>query len=397
MDKINKHGLKAVSMEMEELDGSIRQHRKKIFIRVSAIVGVLLLVVVGVVLWETLRTYKSYAVRNTVERVDSPAVHFENFNNNLIKYSNDGIIYTDYSNELIWNQAFEMTNPNISICGSYIGVYDQGGTEVFILDEKGLVYQFESTMPIQTACVAGQGSFAVLMKEGMDSYVRLYDRKGKELAGGQFFSEQGGFPVDIALSFDAQKLAVDMLDINDGNIKSTISFYNFGSVGQNEINNNVGTYTFSDLLIPEVEFVSNDKMIAVADKEVIVFSGAQKPIVGKEIFFDGDVQSVIYDERYVGVITANNDENATKHMHIYNFAGQTIMEKDFLMSYDHVEFLENHMVCFTNDFECQIYTTHGIRKFAYTFDTSIERIISQGNASNYVFVLDGQTDEVRLQ
>ena len=51
------------------------------------------------------------------------------------------------------------------------------------------------------------------MKEDDVSYVRLYDKKGQELASGEFYQEKGSFPVDIALAPDAQKLAVDMLDV----------------------------------------------------------------------------------------------------------------------------------------------------------------------------------------
>lgn len=39
------------------------------------------------------------------------------------------------------------------------------------------------------------------MKEDDVSYVRLYDKKGQELASGEFYQEKGSFPVDIALVF----------------------------------------------------------------------------------------------------------------------------------------------------------------------------------------------------
>ena len=48
---------------------------------------------------------------------------------------------------------------------------------------------------------------------------------------------------------DAQKLAVDMLDVTKGKTCSTVTFYNFGSVGQNEIVNNVGTYSYKNTMI----------------------------------------------------------------------------------------------------------------------------------------------------
>ena len=107
------------------------------------------------------------------------------------------------------------------------------------MSERGLVKKIETATPIERVCVARQGTVAVLMKEDDVSYVRLYDKKGQELASGEFYQEKGSFPVDIALAPDAQKLAVDMLDVTKGKTCSAVTFYNFGSVGQNEIDNNV--------------------------------------------------------------------------------------------------------------------------------------------------------------
>ena len=39
--------------------------------------------------------------------------------------------------------------------------------------------------------------------------------------------KMGGTPLAIALSADGQKLAVSSMDIHDGSVKSTVSFYNF--------------------------------------------------------------------------------------------------------------------------------------------------------------------------
>ena len=119
------------------------------------------------------------------------------------------------------------------MCEQYLAVYDRGGTFIYIMSERGLVKKIETATPIERVCVARQGTVAVLMKEDDVSYVRLYDKKGQELASGEFYQEKGSFPVDIALAPDAQKLAVDMLDVTKGKTCSTVTFYNFGSVGQN--------------------------------------------------------------------------------------------------------------------------------------------------------------------
>lgn len=396
MAKTNHEGFKTVETDLEELDEKIRDHRRGIFWRVVWVVGIFAVMLIAFGLWEALRVYEDYEVTSSVERTDSEASRFEEFCGNIVKYSNDGIVYMDGENELIWNQSFEMNTPRMSKCENYMAIYDMGGTDIFIISDSGVQREIETTMPIRKVCVARQGTIAVLLKEGTVSYVKLYDRKGKELASGAFYGNQGGFPIDIAFSYDAQKLAVDMVDVADGNMKSTIAFYNFGSVGQNEINNNVGTYSYSDVFIPLIEYVSDERMLAFGDKEIIVFGGAQKPEISKEIFIEGEMESVFYDEKYIGITQSNHDEANSKHITIYDMRGNRVMETETDMPYENIGFLSNHEVCLTSKYECEIYTIHSVKKFSYTFDEEIYKILYRGIGSNYIFIMDGATEEVRL-
>ena len=104
---------------------------------------------------------------------------------------------------------------------------------------------------------------AILMREDEKTQVKLFDIKGTELANGIFYDRQGGLPIDIALSPDATMLAVDLVDVSSGRVNTTINFYNFGSVGQSEVDNNVGVFTFENILVPEIDYVSKNKMNGV--------------------------------------------------------------------------------------------------------------------------------------
>ena len=287
---------------LEEIEEKIRKHRRRIIRRF--VIAVIVIVTIGVCfqLWSALRTYSKYEVRSKTERQDSVAAKYTTFLGKLVEYNNDGIVYKDENDELIWNQSFEMSTPMVSICEGYLAIYDRGGTLIYIMTSSGMAKKIETTTPISTVCIANQGTVAVLMKEDNVSTVRMYDRKGKELTNGEFYEEKGSFPVDIALSNDAQKLAVDMLDVTEGSVRSTVSFYNFGSVGQNEIDNNVGTYTYDDTFISEISYVASNRMIAIEDSGYIVFEGTQKPAPKREVKFETEVQSVFYNNKYVGTV-----------------------------------------------------------------------------------------------
>lgn len=83
-----------------------------------------------------------------------------------------------------------------------------------------------------------------------------------------------------------------MIDVSGGKTDSVISFYNFGSVGQNEIDNNVGTYKYENQLIPEIAYVSDSRMIAVSDQNIMVFDGSQKPKLKQTIKLEKLIDSV---------------------------------------------------------------------------------------------------------
>ncbi len=237
----------------QELDKKIRIHRLKILKRILLASAVLMLIAAGFMLMLRLREYTSYEVVSETEQTDTLTAGFLAFRGGVIKYSNDGATYTNASEELVWNQTFEMQDTLVDECEDYVVFAEKGGNHVYILNSQKLQGSFETTMEIVAVRVANQGTVAILMEKDQTSYIRLYDKEGKNLAGGQIGVENAGYPLDIALSNDAIKMAVTMLDINEGNIKSMIAFYNFGSVGQNEIDHMVGTYSYSNMVIPQID------------------------------------------------------------------------------------------------------------------------------------------------
>ncbi|MEE1101772.1 MAG: DUF5711 family protein [Agathobacter sp.] len=390
-----KSDFKTVNPDIEELDQKIQKHRRKIFMRVVRIVGAVLFVIIAVELWMALRTYSSYETRTITKQGDRSASSFMDFNGNVIQYSNDGIVCQSGNGELIWNQAFEMATPQVSFCENYLAVYDKSGTEIYIMTPSGQSTKLETSMPINTLCIAQQGTIAVLMKGDENYFVKLYDKTGKELANGEFYASQGKIPVDIALSYDAQKLAVAMIDITGGAVDSVVNFYNFGSVGQNEIDNNVGSFSYKDTLISEIQYVSKNKMIAICDAKAIIFEGTQKPEPSKEIEYGNEPISVFHSSKYVGISYANNDEGY--HIKVFDLNGNTVMENDTQIPYGKVELLNNNEICVLGQYECELYTIHSIKKFSYKFDEPIYKVIHQSGYNGYIFLREGAMEEVRLK
>ena len=397
MAEVKKKGFKTIETEYEDLDEQIREHRKYILKRVLQVIAIIVVLIIGVELANALRSFDDYEVRDTIDGGSSGATQYKMFGTCLLEYSNDGISCIAQSNDIIWNQSFEMAAPEVQICGEYLVVYDAAGTKLFIMTESGLEKSLEMTSPIQTVCIANQGTIAVLMKENQESQVKLFDKKGNELANGKFYGDKGGFPIDIALSKDGTKLAVDMVDVTKGKVNTTISFYNFGSVGQSEVDNNVGTYTFEGVLVPEIDYVSNSRVIGMGTGKLLVFDGSQKPELSREIEIAEEVLSFFHNEKYIGIVYDNAEVENSWHIKVMDMRGKTVMENDTTIPYNSIEFLSNNEICVMNETQCEIFTIHSIKKFAYEFDKELSKILAADKGEYYTFIFKDTIEEVKLK
>ncbi len=393
---MSKKPYRLVEQEVDRLELKIRKHRLKI-VRTILILAVLGLIVAGILyyLYQT-KTYSDFQVLETVERQDTAGTRYAEFNGNILKYSNDGAFYIDAQNQLFWNQTYEMQSPMLDICESYAAIADEDGTKIYIMDTQGPCGEIETTRPIQQVHVANQGTVAVLMEENGIGYIQLFDKSGTFLAEGELHTQNSGYPLDIAISNDGKKMAVAMLDVNEGTVKTTVAFYNFGSVGQNEIDNIVSSYPYSDVVIPKVEFLANDVAVAVGDSRVIFYEGSQKPVVKEEIEMDREIRSLFYNERYLGLVFDNENSEQTYGLEVYDTQGGQVAAIDFSTEYESIEFLDNDEICIRNNLECSIYTLRGIQRFHYNFDRDLYKVIHT-TGRQYLFLMSDTTEKVKLK
>lgn len=394
MNEMKRKQFRTIETDMDELERKIKVHRRKMM-KIIVSVIVLCAVVFGAFsLFFMYKTYDSYKVLKKVERPDTSDVHFQEFNGNILKYSNDGIFYTDLANNLIWNQTYEMNTPIVDTCGTYVAVAAQKANKIYILNTSGLKGEFETTMPIIQIKVGNQGTVAVLMEDDHTSYIKLFDSTGNELARGEFNLKNSGYPVSITMSDDCKKMAVSLVKVTDSSISTCVNFYNFGSVGQNEIDNVVSSYTYEDRLIPQCEFLDNDTAVAFGDKELIIYSGTQKPAELKTIALDAEVKTVFYNDTYFGVIYESDKVN---HLQVFDKKGNVKLEKDFEMDYENATLTSSNEVVLINGINCLVYNMKGVEKYSGRSQKKIYLVLKDKGSRRYTFVLEGETDSVLLK
>lgn len=179
--------------------------------------------------------------------------------------------------ESIWNKAFEFDNPIADVNGDYAAVADQGANSIFLFNTEKEVGEVTMPYPIKKVSVAKKGVVAAILEDTNDSYIEIRDKENQVISSGKTALEETGYPIDLAISDDGKKLAVSYVSIDGGKSSSKLMFYNFGEVGQSEVDNLVGAYELNDTILPKMEFLNNDLLVAYGDDKLMLYKIKEKP------------------------------------------------------------------------------------------------------------------------
>ena len=256
----------------------IRNHKLKVFFRTVAIV--LFAVFVVAVIYISWRDKEYSEASVTVEAtitngMDSKVISLGDC---AVQYSKDGMSCLDSSGQQVWNQTYEMQNPIAHTCKTMIAVGDYNGHHIYVSNTSGSLGTVDTNLPIRDFCVSAQGVVAAVL-DGTDvTWIYLYDSTGSTLASFKTTMKDSGYPVSISLSPNAELLCVSYLYPEDGELKTSVAFFNFGSVGQNSIDNYASGYDYPGIVVPYVQFMNAGAAFAISDDRIMFYSGDQKPI-----------------------------------------------------------------------------------------------------------------------
>ena len=378
--------------ETEEIDtgrgGLSNGKRALIFVALA-----LVLAAVMVVLW-LFASYYDYEEMSSTELANEAETRYTDFRENLLSYSRDGAFYTDYSGNLIWNYTYEMDEPRIESCGDRLLIYDRQGTRMIIQSSAGNVGEISTTLPVVDADVSAGGETAVLMQDGSTGYVTLYAADGSIVASGEVHTANTGYPVAIAVSSDGKRMALSLINLNDGDVKSTLNFYDFGNEGAQQKDNITASYSYSDMVIPDIDFVDDDKLVAFGDTEIVIYTAGSSPKVGAEVFLPDSIISVFHNDSYIGMVYTGSEGNELK---VCSLSGAEKYCIPTDTSYTKCEFNKNDEVMLTDGEDISIFTPLGVEKFKYHFNEGFYEMIPWETSKTYVMIEKGAIRRIRLK
>lgn len=377
----------------------IRSHKLSVFYRIAlSVFLVIVLIVFLVIQWKN-KVFTDSVVGTSAPVVIVQGATVENLGGNVLIYSKDGVSCVDGKGNAIWNRTYEMQTPLISISGQTAAIGDYNGRSIYVVDKNGEKGTVNTNLPIRDLCVSSNGVVAAVLDDVNVIRINVYngnENTETSIVNATVRMDKSGYPVSIALSPNGKLMAVSYLYVDSGNMKSSVAFYNFGEVGQNKTDNCVGGYDYLNTVVPYVRFMDSDSSFAVSDDRIVFFQGTEIPTNIATNFLEEEVQSIYYNESYVGLVFHNQSGESAYRLDVYNSAGSKVSSQFFDIEYTDIVFNKDQIIIYS-DKECRISTIKGADKFLGSFEKNTSLLIPTNSAYKYVAVTSDSVDTIELK
>ncbi len=358
----------------------------------TIVAGVLILAVVLVyALVKNNKVASSYEVVTSMSRGDDTSVYYCMMRKGMVKYSKDGVAMTNKSGSVLWNQTYEMVSPTMTSAGDYVAVGDIGANTIYIFNEYGQLGRVSTDVPIQEIQISEQGVVAAVLSDTSSNYINLYDKQGNSLGSIKASLENTGYPLAIALSPDASKLAVSYLIVKSGSMQSRIVSYDFSDVEGDHL---LDTQELEGLY-PKAAFLDSREVVLFGEKGFVLYQADSKKIETQENF-ESEINSVFCTNQKLGFIFKNEDDNGKYRMEIYNKAGKKSSTYYFDLDYSGMTADDDEVILY-NDEEMLIYQMGGRVRFRGTFNTAVTGVMPSWEDGLYWLIDDQSLREIRIR
>ena len=360
-------------------------------IRIVLILGIIL-GGIGVVQYTRVKEYKYYEMQSETA-LYTDLTGYRAGADRMFFCSNDGAKAIGRNGTAIWEMSYQLDNPDLAYCNEVAAVADIGGKSVYVVAENGIPHEYQVIYPIVKHEVAGQGVTAVLLDNGMEDFIQLYDINGMLRVDINTKTKVDGIPIDIALSPDGKKLVTLYVTFQGDAMICKATFYNADEVGKNYINNIVAQKTFAEnLLAYDVQFISEDTLCVLMENGFSLYKMTEVPeLVCEETVKEQAVEFLCVDS---GIYAIKENADKQKSLSFYDENGKEREVLKKLPEYESVAATSEEIVFFSPQ-KVTVYRLNGSCKFSTAFDQSLEAVFPAG--SNRYFLVDiGKVQTIKI-
>lgn len=376
----------------------IRAHRLSVAIR--TVVGIIVVAAIIVLLSISYKSkiYTSVTVTSSEPVSVVTGATARNLNGSLLIYSKDGASCVDSKGHAIWNESYEMQAPIVSICGSTVAIGDYNGRNIYVANSSKILGTVKTNLPIRNVCVSDNGVVAAVLDDSDVIRIFVYDGNSnteEPIVQAKATMAKSGYPISISLSPNGKIMMVTYFYVDSGDMKSTVSFYNFGEVGSNEVDNFVSGFDYKDILLPYTCYMNNSTAFGVANDRIVFFSGDEVPESVATGILSEEVIAVFNSNEYVGLVFRDTTGDHLYRLDTYNMSGNKMSSIGFDMDYTDIMYNKDQVIIY-GGLKCSIYNVKGEPKFEGMFDKSVNLMIPTNSLYRYLIITGDTMDYVEF-
>lgn len=383
----------------EDSDGrsleEVVAHNRRVRLISRILVAVVLLgAALGFYLYNHLHTFDDYVIAKSIDNTMTSGTQYEIAGKYLYRYNSDGVSCVTHKNEVKWSVTYSMQSPIVDVCGTTMVIAEQQGTQVYVVNEDGLLGSFTCLLPILKVRVSNQGVVAVVLQDEDVTWVRLYDAEGTSIANDKTTISDSGYPLDVDLSPNGEKMVVSYLGITEGVMTSTVMFYDFSSAGDSSSDHELSSEVFSGVVVPQVFFMDDTTAVAVADDGFAVFRGSTLEKKAEQTF-DDEIVSCFYDDDTLGFLFADSTGENDYRMELYNYRGKQTVSVGIDADFDEIK-IENGQILMYTSSSCSVYTKKGRLRYSSAYEKEIVDLFYFSEFRRYLIITQDSFDQIRI-
>lgn len=340
-----------------------------------------------------------YTYKEEVKTEDNDAVAYETFAEGYIKYSKNGIEYQKKFGTAEWNIPLSFRNPVLVKAEPYVLLADKGSNVLLFFDVKGKAGELTLKYPIIQAGISERGIVEVILQGEESNFIQIYDKNGALIADMKSSVDETGYPVAAAISPDGTRLAVSYFAIDGMSSKTTVAFYDFSKQLQTDDVTLVGGFDYEDFMIPELQFIGKDTLVAFGESATYYYNIADEPKVEKEVKFNEEIQSIFISDKYIGYVLDHSEhpEEGRYRICLYTKSGGKKLDTSLDMNYESIA-MKGKQIIAVKDNECTIINIGGKVLFQEKLEgNSIETVLPAGGWRTYHVIFRDKTVKMKLR
>lgn len=310
---------------------------------------------------------KTYSIGNVTNS------SYKEFRSGVIKYSRDGAAYFDANGQELWNQSYQMKSPFVETNDLSAAIADEGGNDIFVFQEDGVIGEIHTTLPIEKISISEQGIVAAVLKNQTAPKIQCFDLAGNILVEHKATIDSLGYPISVSLSNNGENMQVVYLQIKDMKVASRVCYYNFGEDGSKEVDHQVANVEYEDNLMATGFYLDEDTSAAIGEQGIVFFKGKDKPKEDVKIQVKEEIQSIFYRKKYIGMIVKSSQAQGYE-MRLYSSSGKQVFSEPISGLYGNVR-ISGRQIIMHDGRKCCVYSLGGRKVYEGELENQIYEII----------------------